>query len=511
MVVLAALSRLCFYAEGSCVVETDYSVIVCQRQLFIDDYGIEKVEHLARTMHRPAKKGAVIRPNVEKGESSLQTRSAPAWDPIGRVYKLWMLTSISDWGGTTYAESEDGLHWTKPILSQYDLNGSAENNIISIDKERNWPDNAIENAVYDPDEKDALRRFKGFLNCFGREPIVSQDGIRWRRLDVPKIPSSDESNLSYDPLNRTFIATLKRGGPHGRSVTLSTSKDFEHWSEPELIFNADDLDQELGRANIDRTFANPSLAHPAYNMPDKYNVDIYNMGLFCYEGIYIGLPSVYHKTGQVDNNWPGFAEWNVSPAMMANYLKSGDWCGFHHVQMICGRDLRNWHRVGDRKPFIDLSPVGAGAYDLACIIGPSFPVVRGDELWFYYTGIKSYGGPPPSAATERDVSAICLAVLRRDGFVSLDAGEKEGVLITKPFSLTGGKLFVNVDAGKGELRAQVLGKDGKTAAVSGPIKGDQLRGEAQWREGALAGLKGQIVRLRFALRNGGLYSYWLEN
>jgi len=506
---LAGLISLC--SAGLCAAEDgEFLVPIGQRQLFLDDYGVGKIENLTRTMHQPDKKGAVIRPNLEKGETSLQTRCAPAWDPKEKLYKLWMLTSISDWGGTTYAESKDGLHWTKPNLGQIEINGLKDNNVISVEAQRRWPDDAMENVVYDPDEKDPTRRFKGFLNAFGREPIVSPDGIHWRRLDVPKIPSSDESNLSYDPFTRTFIATLKRGGPHGRSVTLSTSKDFEHWSEPELIFHADDLDQELGKKNIERVFADPSLAHPVYNMPEKYNVDIYNMGLFRYEGLYIGLPSVYHKTGQVDSNWPGFAEWNVSPAMMENYLKSGDWCGFHQVQMICSRDLKNWQRIGDRKPFIDLSPVGAGAYDLACIIGPSFPVVRGDELWFYYTGIKSYGGPPPSAATEQDTGAICLAVLRRDGFISLDAGEQEGVLLTHPFKLTGAKLFLNVDARKGEVRIEALDKDGKIVAVSSPLKGDLPRGEMKWEKGNLADLRGHQVSLRFVLRNASLYSYWLE-
>ena len=109
-----------------------------------------------------------------------------------------------------------------------------------------------------------------------------------------------------------------------------------------------------------------------------------------------------------------------------------------------------------------------------------------------------------------DVSAICLAVLRRDGFISLDAGEKQGTIVTKPFKVPSNRLFVNVDALKGELRAEVLGKAGNMLAASAPMKGDLARGEVEWRKGNIADLKGKAVTLRFKLRNASFYSYWFE-
>ncbi|MFH1008258.1 MAG: hypothetical protein V1800_12285 [Candidatus Latescibacterota bacterium] len=478
-----------------------------ERQLFLDDCGIDRIEGLSRSLHQPEKKGAVIRPD-RLWESVLQTRCAPAWDAEEEVFKLWMITSTPFPGvaGTTVATSRDGVHWEKPILRQMEVNGSLENNFVTVDPKLTWAANAITNVVIDPDDPDPARRYKGLGHCDGREPLVSPDGIHWQRLDVPKIPSGDEANLSYDRPSRTFIAAVKHGGPYGRSVFLSTSQDFERWSDPELVFHADDRDQERGHTHIARRFADPALKTPEHHTPEHYNVDVYNMGIFRYEGLFIGLPSLFHQTGKVSKDWEGFDGMGLSPEILDAVRQYGDWTGFHHVQLACSRDLHHWDRVGDRQPFIDASPAGSGAYDLQCIIGPSSPVVRGTELWFYYTGIKHYAYV---SSDQGDSGAICLAVLRRDGFVSLDAGDEKGVLVTRSFVLTGDSLFVNCDASNGEVSVQVMQRDGRVVAASEPITGDQLRERIHWAEGGLSALRGQKVTLRFSLRNARLYSYWV--
>jgi hypothetical protein len=478
-----------------------------ERQLFLDDGGIAAIENLSRTMHTPVKRGAVIRPTPPE-ETSLQTRSAPAWDPEAKVYKIWMLASRTNGSsGTAYAESADGLHWSKPALRQKEVASSLENNLVTPDPAREWPANAIENVVYDPDDADPARRFKGFAHCYDREPMVSPDGIRWTLLDVPMLKSSDESNLSYDARTRTFIATLKTSGPHGRSHVIMTSQDFEHWTEPVLTFHADDLDQEIGRKKIAARFTDPALQQPSHNIPETYNVDVYNVSVFRYEGLYIALPSFYHQTGKVPKDWPGFDDPRIPPDMVKGYKESGDWSGFHEVQLMCSRDLKDWQRLGDRKPFIDSSKLGSGAYDLACVLPPSFPIVRGDELWFYYTGGMNYG-LALNKGVASDAFAVCLAVLRRDGFISLDAGEGEGRLLTEPFTMPGGTLYVNVDAYGGALRAEVLGGTGEVLAVSQTITGDQLRGALRWESGNGESLQGRQVRLRFTLQKGAFYAYW---
>jgi len=331
--------------------------------------------------------------------------------------------------------------------------------------------------------------------------MASPDMVTWTPLEAEPIPSSDEYNLSFDERRHLFIATPKVGGPHGRAVGLATSGDFEHWTDHGLVFQADDLDQELGRKNIAARLADPRLLPPFHNDPAAYNVDVYNMGVFRYAGVYLGLPAMYHATGPIPN-----------------YPNTD---GFHLIQLTCSRDLKTWQRLGDRAAFIGPAPVGEGAYDLTQLIGPSRAVVRGDELWFYYTGLKyraswKYVGEYPHGETvplpglDPDGGAICLAVLRRDGFISLEAGDDGGAVLTSPFPMSGRALFVNVAASKGELRVDVLGRDGEVLAVSAAVVGDSPNAPVPWKRGSVARRSGQMVSLRFTLRHASLYSYWLE-
>ena len=83
-------------------------------------------------------------------------------------------------------------------------------------------------------------------------------------------------------------------------------------------------------------------------------------------------------------------------------------------------------------------------------------------------------------------------------------------MVTKPFELPAGKLFVNADAVIGEVGVEVLDENEKVVAASAPMSGDHVRGEVEWTQGSVADLKGKTVSLRFTLRNGQLYSYWFE-
>ena len=481
-----------------------FEVPVGQRQLFLDDDDIAEMKNLKRTMHTPDKEGAVIRldPDIESSvdEHSVQVKSAPIWDPQEKIWKLWSTASRVP-GCSAYWESKDGLHWYKPVVGQVEYQGSRENNYVSVQlKDRRFGPVKV---VYDPTDPDPGRRYKAANPPWGFG--VSPDGVNWKGIDI-SVWNEDTFAFSFDEQNHLFVLTVREGGMNDRRVLLTTSEDFEQWTEHELIFRADELDQEIARQEIERRFADPTLQAPEFNVPETYNAQVYEMGVFRYESRYIGLPMMFYRSGQFPPDWEGFDEMNLPERIMGYVRRSGDWTGVHVVQLTSSRDLRHWQRLGDREPFIGPSRLDSGAYDTLCIGCPHYPAVRGDELWFYYPGIKSYAYV---SLAKRDAGAICLAVLRRDGFISLDAGEEGGTILTKPFTLPDGKLFVNVDAPGGELRAEMLDPDAKVIATSAPLKGDLLREKVRWAQGNLEALQGQQVALRLTLHKGSLYSYWI--
>lgn len=152
-----------------------FQVPAGERQLFLDDVDIAKIENLQRTMHRPAKKGAVIRPHPGTG-GSIQIRHAPFWCPEEDAFKLLALDTIGESTTCLWYTSSDGLHW-----------------IPGQQPDREVPLGG--HVVYDRRDCDPRQRYKAVL--LNRGFAVSSDGLHWERLDLPHIPSFDEGNFPY--------------------------------------------------------------------------------------------------------------------------------------------------------------------------------------------------------------------------------------------------------------------------------------------------------------------------
>ena len=498
------------------------------KQLFLDDHLVHEMHGLRRTMHQPVKRGAVLKADTPSDGSLVASVSSPMWIPDEGVYKL-VYECRGDNGGWALAVSEDGVHWAKPNLGAMEFEGSKDNNLIDAPGgQRLWQ------VIYDPDDADSKRRYKGFLGSSGRRPVVSADCVHWEVLDVPSLPSGDAGTLCFDRENRLFIGPLKFHGCHGRAYNVSTSNDFVHWSEPRFLFGTDDEDQELALEVIRRRLADPGLAKPLMVDPDPgvgwtapegkthnatWRAECYNIGVFRYEEVYVALLMIYYPTGQ----------WIPD-------RRNTD--GFDVIQLAMTRDLENWTRLGERQAFMETSRIDedglVGNYDRLQMCVSNGPIERGDELWFYYTGMKrrvpvheqytdgSLRDPGTLTALERadwledTHSAICLAVLRRDGFVSLDAAADEGQLLTKPLELGGAGLFLNLDAAGGQARVEVLDESGDpipgfAGDQAAMVTGNEVSLPARWpSETGLIALAGRTVRLRINLKQASLYALWVE-
>jgi len=506
------------------------------KQLFLDDYAVQEMSGLTRKMHRPEKKGAVIKPDIPSDDYRIASMDNKAmWVEKEQVYKFVYMAlprNESDIG-PALAISKDGLHWEKPNLGQgLEVRGSTDNNRLFVDrKPLHWPDDSLLGGViYDPDDPDPTRRYKGLIGAIGRCPVVSPDVINWRTLDVPQIPSSDTSSIMYDRPRRRYVMFGKTSAKFGRSASVSISKDFEHWSEPVLCFATDEEDQKMAKQIIRKRLADPGLAHPMFVDPDPdtgwtpakgvvnqptWRAECYVFTAFPYEGVYIGMAMLYYPTG-------------------TELPRRDNTDGFHRIQLLMSRDLNltKWTRLGNRQAFISTSRIDnglIGVFDRMQMFAGE-PVKKGDELWFYYTGYKTReyamfalnpdGSPrDPKTLTpfekadrEDGFAAICLATLRLDGFVSLDAAGS-GYVLTKPMTVAGEIPYLNIDASRGQAKVEVLNEKGDvipgfSKEECRAITADGVRQQVAWQTGGeFSNLVGKTAMFKIYLTNASLYAF----
>src|SRR5262249_36026537 len=100
--------------------------------------------------------------------------------------------------GTGYAESTDGIHWTKPDLGLVEFEGSRKNNLIEP------PGKQFTAFIDGRAGVPAAERFKG--NCEDKPGLVgwtSGDGIHWKKVqEAPIVPRSlvnhfDSQNVMF--------------------------------------------------------------------------------------------------------------------------------------------------------------------------------------------------------------------------------------------------------------------------------------------------------------------------
>ena len=202
-------------------------------------------------------------------------------------------------------------------------------------------------------------------------------------------------------------------------------------------------------------------------------------------------------------------------------LKQTDPAGFDQtvdVQLAVSRDGIAWRRIGNRAPWLLLGPFQSWD-DMN--LWPSIPVVTGDEIRVYYSGINVRHHIAEQATAGKKVDgrlrggAIGFATLRRDGWVAARPNYSgKGTLTTRSLVFDGNALVVNADATRGRVLVEILdagrrpiaGFSGGDAAV---VTGDSIRHRVKWKQG-LGNLQGKAVRLRFTLEKAELYAFQFE-
>ena len=223
--------------------------------------------------------------------------------------------------------------------------------------------------------------------------------------------------------------SIKQGGPRGRSRYYSENTDFLKGGLVEVRV----LDQcgPAGRTGTGRPLPGAGDAP-----------QLYSLNAVAYESLLVGMHYIHRGPKN-------------------EICAKGRFPKLIDLELGFSRDGFHWHRP-DRRGFI----VGSrteGSWDRAYLHSTAGVfVVLDDQLVFPYLGTS--GVAPSGKRGMYTGAAVGLATLRRDGFASLDAEAQGGTLTTRLVSFGGKHLFVNVNDPKGELRVEVLDRDGNVIA-----------------------------------------------
>ena len=487
-----------FFLASSTFAGAEAPIVVDEkRQLFLDDHLVASMTNVTRTIH-PAQKypvNPVLRPTEPWEEGVVILYGSVVKD--GDKFRAWYYGRC----GVCYAESDDGITWTKPRFDVIRRDGRPTNIVVDRNAEPGTP-NALPRfyevfgVFKDEKEPDPARRYKmGHLSLQrdyhgprqdpfhggqrrGLGVAASPDGIHWTPIETwaTEAICDGATHWMFDPARNAYVLygrtkfvapEVKEAWGHdewfrryhwGRAVARVESKDFLHWDY-----------QDGGTAPVVMSV----------DPEDDVGAETYSMQVFPYESIYIGLVQVFHNRPE----------------------------GTHlDLQLAVSHDSVHFSRVGDRTPFIPCGGVGSwDRYNNSAANNP--PIEVGDELRFYYGGRTYRHGPYNGPDKGRSGGYIGFATVKRDRFVSLDASFDGGTILTKPLQLKGTSLHLNAKADFGEIVVEVLDADSKVAAESNPIAEDGLDIPVAWAEGELEGVTGPVT-LRIILENARLFALW---
>ncbi|MES2597367.1 MAG: hypothetical protein V4662_18605 [Verrucomicrobiota bacterium] len=434
-----------------------------------------------------------------------------------------------------YAESMDGITWTKPNLGLFPFYEEKDTNIVLIGERGGYGERYCNSVVVDERDSDPKKRYKmayydwvpaeGEKGGSGTHVAFSPDGVHWTKYDggiVSKAsfgskgreaPFADESvyveehlpdgrvrrawrnpmsmsdalDVFYDPRLERFVGYGKMWTPwqdgtlgYKHAMGRMESQDFIHWSKPELILTVNDRDA-------------PQL-------------EFHTSPVFFYNGMYLSMNQILDRSvGSMD------------------------------AELMSSRDGRRWDR--SLAGCFAIPRGEPGSFDAGSIITNGTPVILEKEMRFYYGGYRgtAIGGV---GLNEQKVggkdyhSGVGLATTPRDRLAAISinpespvkAQKKDkpkiintiGHVTLKPQDLSGVKaVTLNADASKGRVRLEILNEDGyrlhgftKDEAV--PLKGDSLAHAPRWKDKQISDLPPGRYMLRIHLEKADLFALTLK-
>lgn len=464
-----------------------------RKQLFVDERFIESSHGVRLIMNPPWQDRRILLKPDQSWEGPGRGGSIGLYSSVlkenGKI-RLWYdqrqygEDRFPDVLRVCYAESEDGLSFVKPRLGLHDSGGSRQNNIVI-------PGKIGGSSVWIDPHAPPEHRFKTQAKVYPSAELhlhTSPDGIRWKlfaKLDPGPGGWDTQSIIFWDPPSSRYLLFTRYWtqfddrNRNFRSVRRLESRDLLHWTNQSIVVGPDEVDRA--------THATPTGQPP---------VDYYGADVFRYEE----AEQVYVMLAQA------FWHWKPRPPVSGLGPSAMD------VRLLVSRDGRQFRRVGDRKPFLRMGP--PGSFDSARVWALPHPVRMGDELWIYYNGSNRDHDSQLDSESSSHRTGISRAVLRLDGFVSVDAPYGGGRFTTPPIRFSGSRLELNLDTGGGgQAQVEILDESGQpipgfSRDEALPLNGNSVRLPARWKgDPDLKKLAGEPVRLRFHLQDCKLYAF----
>ncbi|MFP4171814.1 MAG: hypothetical protein ACLFV4_02780 [Candidatus Hydrogenedentota bacterium] len=431
-----------------------------------DDYLVERFEGGAELeLHHPANQEVVLVHDAPWEGNTCAYHTVFQDEDKYRMYYRGSHHSPGDSAThqvVCYAESEDGIHWTKPNLDLVEFEGSKENNII-------WDAIGSHNfAPFKDKNPEAARDAK--YKAVGRGPgglypFKSEDAIHWELMsDEPVITEGDfdSQNIAfYDTERGEYLSFHRKSRDGVRDIMTCSSDDFLNWTQPVFL--------EYPDAPKEHLYTNQITPYP--RAPH----------------IYMGFPKrfVPGRDSPAGHAMPGVSD--------GVFMTSRDGHGFSRWGEAFLRPGPQRERWVNRNNMIAWGIVNtASAMDGAP-----------DELSIYSTEDYYQG----------EACLLRRHTLRMDGFVSVNAPLAGGEIVTKPLTFEGGKLAINfASSAAGSVRVEMQEADGTPiegyALTDCPaIYGDSIERIIEWESGSdVSDLAGKAVRLRFELKDADLYA-----
>ena len=465
--------------------ETDSSApatdIGSRLELFVDESLIASKQDVALRLHEPRKAEIAVQFDAPWEGPGNHYVTVFQDGPLYRMYyravpgkdlpasgEGWLLT-------VAYAESNDGVHWTKPNLGLIEFQGSNQNNIIWKSPEAGFGGPASNFAAFKDTNPNALPdelyKATGGIND-GLFAFVSSDGIRWDQKGTEPILTKqigdriidnafDSQNcLFWDSQQEQYVGYIRSMKNGIRGIRRTTSPDFVHWSFPEWI--------DLGDAPLEHFYT--AAISPYFRAPH----------------LYVGFPMRYLP----DRN----------AALPAKY-KDALGTGVSDSVFISSRDSVRWKRRF-QESFVrpGLNPLNWT--DRSNTVAWGLVPTRKEEMSVYIVEHFRL----PSVRVRR-------GALRTDGFVSVHAGYQHGEFVTKPLIFRGRRLVINYStSAAGSIRVEIQDAEGDPIPDfrlqdSREIFGDAIEQTVVWEQGsAVDALAGRPIRLRFLMKDADLYS-----